>query len=110
MNPFDTLGTVIVGVYRTGKMQAWAKLAASCIATAFVSFWGTLGITLMSGKPMAYAIGAASLSMALSFLALWVRSPLTKGIPILYPGKIAAARIEQLTADGTEFNPNEGKR
>jgi hypothetical protein len=45
--------------------------------------------------------------MALSVLGIWLRSPLTKGIPILYPGRVEAARLEQLTSEGTVYSPNE---
>jgi hypothetical protein len=110
MNP---LATLAIGWYRTGKLQGWIRLLASCLVTAFVTFFGTFGLIVgalvNSGGVNALVIGlaAASTAMALSVLSLWLRSPLTKGIPILYPGKIEAARLTQLTDDGIVYNPNE---
>jgi len=110
MNPFDGLAKLIVGFVHEGHLQAWSRLAASILATAFVSFFGTLGTSIVAGRePMVIAIGHASLFMALMVLALWLKNPLTRGIPILYPGKIEAARMEQLVADGTVYNPNTAK-
>ena len=111
MNPFDGLAKLIVGFVHEGHLQAWSRLAASIAATAFVSFFGTLGTSIVAGhEPLAIAIGHGSLVMALMVLAIWLRNPLTRGIPILYPGAIEAARLKQLTADGTVYDPNEAKR
>src|SRR6266571_7986398 len=110
MNPFDGLAKLIIGLVHEGVVAAYMRLAASIAATAFVSFFGTLGTSIVAGhEPLAIAIGHASLVMALMVLALWLKNPLTRKIPILYPGKIEAARLEQLVADGTVYNPNEGK-
>src|SRR5437016_3724253 len=110
MNPFDGLARLVLGFVHQGIMQAWMRLAASIAATAFVSFFGTLGTSIVAAhEPIGIAFGHASLVMALMVLALWLKNPLTRKIPILYPGKIEAARLEQLVADGTVYNPNEGK-
>lgn len=107
MSPFDAIGQFALGLIKSGHVQGWYRLIASVLATAFVTFWGILGIALVQGSGWAVSFGTASLAMSLAVLGIWLRSPLTKGIPILYPSKIEAARIEQLTADGSVFNPNE---
>jgi hypothetical protein len=115
MNPLDALATFGLGLIHEGHLQGWFRLAASIAATAFVSFFGTLGISAMTQvqqgatphEALFLAAAHASLVMALMVLGIWLKSPLTKGIPILYPGKIEAARIEQLTGEGTVFNPND---
>jgi hypothetical protein len=115
MNPLGALAEFGLGLIREGHVQGWCRLAASILASAFVSFFGTLGLSalaeLQAGKPASVAIilalAHASIVMALMVLALWLKSPLTKGIPILYPGKIEAARLEQMAESGTVFNPND---
>ncbi len=115
MNPLDALAKFGLGLIHEGHVQAWCRLAASLIATAFVTFFGTLGVSTITniqvGTPPLAAIilaGAhASLLMALMVLGIWLKSPLTKGIPILYPGKIEASRLEQLASDGSVYNPND---
>src|SRR6266705_5577395 len=112
MNPFEGIATLLIGVYRTGKLQAWARLLASCSATAFITFFATFGLTvsaLAKGPPvvaLVMGLATASLAMALSVLGLWLRSPLTRNIPLLYPAKIEAARLQELVDDGTVYVPN----
>lgn len=115
MDPFNAIGNFAIGLIRTGKIQGWIKLAASCAATAFVTFFGIFGLSLtaalqsgtLAGQAIALSLGYASVAMAISVLSLWLRSPLTKGIPILYPGRIDAARLDTLEKEGTVFDPNE---
>jgi hypothetical protein len=118
MNPFTGIADFCLGLIREGHFQGWMRLIASLVITAFVSFFGTFSLSTLSqvqaGVPVIVAfplaIAHGSLMMSLMVLALWLRSPLTKGIAILYPGKLEAARLEQLVGDGTVFNPNDGKR
>lgn len=115
MNPLDTLAKFGLGLISEGHAQAWFRLIASILATAFVTFFGTLGLSVVgsvqSGMPavpaMMLAIAHSSLLMALMVLGIWLKSPLTKGIPVLYPGKIEAKRLEQLADSGTVYNPND---
>ena len=113
MNPFDGVARLILGIWSEGKLQGWIRLLASCSASAFIVFFGTFGLTvriLASGPPvtaLVMGLAAASLAMALAVLGLWIRSPLTKGLALVYPGKIEAARIQQLTEDGTVYVSNE---
>src|SRR6266700_398366 len=110
MNPFDGSAILFLGFVQQGLMGAWLSLVASMAATAFVALFGTQGTSIVAGhEPIGIAFGHASLVMALMVLALWFKNPLTRKIPILYPGKIEAARLEQLVADGTVYNPNEAK-
>ena len=103
----DALGNFILGWIKNGQMQAWLRLLMSLSGTAFVSFFGVLGITIVSLYPtlgpvgaLIIGLGSASLAMALSVLFLWRNSKLTKMIPIAVAGDIEAAYQETLEKQG----------
>ena len=101
------ISTIIVGIFgvmKKGKRRwAWFRFAMSIFGTAFVSFWGTWGVigggALTAGAEpiVALATGffAGALTMATAVLALWLRSPLTKGIPILAPMKVEENLLDE---------------
>ena len=115
MDPLSALAKFGLGLIHEGHVQGWMRLLASILATAFVTFFGTLGLStiaqVQTGVPanvaLVLALAHASVTMALMVLGIWLRSPLTQGTPILYPGAIEAKRLEQLADDGTVFNPND---
>ncbi len=85
------------GIHKNVKLKwAWFRFGSSIAGTAFISFWGTWGVVgggaLASGaEPLLALISgffAGALTMATAVLALWKRSPLTKGIPIMAPMKV----------------------
>ena len=94
------LSTIIVGIFgvlkKTEQKWAWFRFGASLFGTAFISFWGTWGAVgggaLAAGaEPLLALISGffvGALTMATAILALWKRSALTKGIPILAPMKV----------------------
>ena len=102
----DFLAKIILGVYHEGKVQAWIRLIFACSVSAFIAFFGIFGTTLLSTQSFLVSLGTASISMSVCVLLLWIKSPLTKGIPILYPGKIDTERIKQLTDDGIVYVEN----
>ena len=116
IDPFSAIATFGLGLIKNGQLQGWCRLAASLIATAFVTFFGTFGIAVVgliqtnSAAPLTLGLAYASISMSVAVLSLWLRSPLTKGIPILYPGKIESARLKELGDSGEVYNPNDQKR
>lgn len=115
MNPLNALASFAVGLIHEGHIQAWMRLLASILATAFVTFFGSFGLSLIAqvqsgvqySAAFVLALAHASALMALMVLGIWLKSPLTKGIPILYPGKIEAARLQELADSGTVYNPND---
>jgi hypothetical protein len=103
----DVIGNFILGWIKNGQMQAWIRLLMSLSGTAFVSFFGVFGLTIVSLYPtlgpvgaLIIGLGAASLAMALSVLFLWRNSKLTKMIPIAVAGDIEAAYQETLEKQG----------
>lgn len=113
-DPFSAIGGLIIGFHRTGKMQAWGRLIASVLATAFVTFWGTWGLsiwTLHGTMPEAgpvwvglLACANAMMAMASIVIWLWQKSEITKGIPIAYPVKVEA--VAPAIDGGIALDPN----
>lgn len=102
MNPFDALGSVILGIFRHKATQAWIRLLVSVLVTSFVTFTGVLGATILASYATFGALGAlivglgtASLSTASAVFYLWMRSPLTKKIPIALPQQVLKAADEE---------------
>lgn len=103
----DAIGNFILGWIKNGQMQAWLRLLMSLSGTAFVSFFGVLGLTIVSLYPtlgpvgaLIIGLGSASLAMAISVLFLWRNSKLTKMIPIAVAGDIEKAYQETLEKQG----------
>jgi hypothetical protein len=117
MDPISDIGGIVLGFIRRGEIQAWCRLGASCLATTVITGLGVFGISLageLAGGvpiPMALALSLASSCTLTSvcLYALWMKSPLTKNMPLLIPMKIEAARIEELTKEGTVYVVNDKK-
>jgi hypothetical protein len=115
MDSFTALAQLAIGIYRTGKLQAWGRLAASCIVTAFCGFWGTWGAAsiawYMSGKPIMTALFLGfckgCIAMAVLVMFLWRRSELTKKIPFVTTGTLREEEQKLALEQGLEYNPNE---
>jgi hypothetical protein len=113
---FDPLGAIasIIGtkmaVNQAGKItdkvlaetDEWYRFGMSLFGSAFCSFfgtWGTLtptlfasGMNLWPALVMGFCGGLAT--MAAVVYALWVRSPLTKGMPLMVPTTVQTKAIE----------------
>lgn len=108
LNPFDALGNVVLGFWKDGELQGWIRLFVSCLISILITFLGVFGITLgtceqQGMRPSAallISLATACTASAASLASLWIKSPYTKGIPILYPFTIEAKRIAALQHDG----------
>lgn len=106
MNIFGALATVIVGYMgiRKGEKLAeeWFRQGMSLFGTvliAFLGFFGAAGLaaTQMGYTPMGcfmFALFTAAGGTAAAVLALWKRSSLLKGIPVLSPMQVEKAVLE----------------
>lgn len=111
---FTAIASVINGYISTSKhikqKEAWFRLGMSIFGTSFVSFSFTFGTVaggaLANDVPplIALAMGVASgaAASAVYVAVLWKRSPLTKGIPIAYPGKVEEAILTE-QEQGTSY-------
>jgi len=81
----------------------WFRLVAAVLMTSYVGFPGMVGLVasaaLASGDSPWLALGkgiiGALLVVPLVVYNLWVRSDLTKGIPIALASQLAAAAVNQ---------------
>ena len=113
LDPLGAIATVISGKMaadRAGKIAGatleeadrWFQFGMSIFGTAFCSLFGAWAVA----TPALYTTGAgiwpalvlgfcAGLgTMAAMVYQLWVRSPLTKGIPLLVPAAVQKKAIE----------------
>lgn len=105
--PFGAIASLITGFYGVHKKmrqrQAWFRLGMSIFVTAFISFTGTWGLTIVAlnergvGDLTALLLGFAwgLIVMSASVVGLWLRSPLTKGMTIMVPRKIMEQEQDQ---------------
>jgi hypothetical protein len=96
---------LVNGLHRTKKeiqqKEGWFRLIMSIVVTSFVGFSGMMGITIWSLYDQYGAIGSLVLGfasgliwMAVTTVALWKRSPMTRGMSIVVPGKIEEKVLE----------------
>lgn len=98
-------GTYYKVVMKLNEADAWLRFGASLFGTAFVSFTGVWGMSIWALYPRlgvlaALALGFADglIAMAATTFLLWSRSPLTRGIPLMVPSRLAdKARQEDTT-------------
>ena len=101
------ISSLITGFYGVHKKmrqrQAWFRLGMSIFVTAFVSFFGTWGLTIVALQEkgtdiwVSLVLGFAwgLIVMSASVVGLWLRSPLTKGMAIVVPRKIMEQEQDQ---------------
>ena len=100
------IAELITGLYKVSEqneqMVEWVRTGLSLFGTAFVSFWGTWGLSIWALYPrfglwpalvLGYADGC--IVMASTVLILWKRSPLMRGVPIAAPTNIEQRALEQ---------------
>jgi hypothetical protein len=103
------IAELITGIYKvrkdTDQAEEWFRIGVSLFGTAFVSFWGTWGLSIWALYPrfglwpalvLGYADGC--IVMASTVLILWKRSPLMRGIPIAAPMNVEQRALEQSVA------------
>jgi hypothetical protein len=112
-DPLAALASLITGkmaVDKAGKIAGltldeadrWFRFGASLFGTAFVSFAGSWGLSIWALYPK-FGIGASLglgfadglIAMAATVFLLWSRSPLTQGIPLMVPSKLAEKAVQQ---------------
>lgn len=84
----DPLSAVVklIGVWRESKQaQAWARLLGSMLFSGLIAFLGSAGSALVAGQGLLVGLGYGLLAAATSLLALFVASPLTRGMMISVP-------------------------
>lgn len=118
MGIFEAISSVIVGWMQVNKAsklaEDWFKQGMSIFGTAFVCFFGTFGAvgytSIKTGDAPLVAFMLAlfmgSGAMAAGVGLLWLRSPLTRGIPLLVPMSVEKHMQE---SDHVYHEPNAEK-
>lgn len=93
-DPFAAIAELILGVYKTRKVQTWARLIFSLCFSATTSALFTCGSILVSTKSWPIALGSGMMIAAIVSTVLFRTSPLTKGMQAVLPSEEAAKEIE----------------
>jgi len=96
---------LITGLIREHKLDQWGRLFISLASSYFVGFNAAGGAALIAGHGLLLALGAGMLGGVCSFVFIYVRSPLTKNIPIAIPASV----IVQAEASDLTWNKRDEK-
>lgn len=87
----DPLGAIVkfIEVWRRGgEEKKWAELYFSLWFAAIVAFLSTTGGWLSAGSAWSVSIGYGMIAAATSLTAIWLASPLTRGMTASIPKKV----------------------
>lgn len=83
------------------QLKAWLSLLASMVFSGVIAFLSGMGSALVAGKSFLVSFGWGELAAAGVLLALFVRSPLTRGLLIVVPAEASKA-LEELDTNTIE--------
>jgi hypothetical protein len=126
MNPFEGLAKFALGLIEQKTLQNWLKLLFEMIASGILTFMLTCGVFLIGSKlwaiyfpdfntgiavvpegDWALSIGLGLVTSAMMVIAVFRRSPLSKGLMLVLPSWEAAAEI---AANIQEIERNQEKK
>jgi len=86
-DPFRAVADIIVGIHNAGKVQGWARLIFSMVASYLISLNVIAGTMLAAGSPWGVALGSGMLAGAgFSFVAFTrANRKLTEGVVLAVP-------------------------
>ena len=87
----DPLGAIVkfIEIWRRGgEEKKWAELYFSLWFAAIVAFLSTTGGWLAVGSGLLVSVGYGMLASATSLAAIWLASPLTRGMTTSLPKKV----------------------
>ena len=113
MTPWDAIGNLVLGLWKSHKVEKWVRAWMSVILSGLLTFlftWGTvIGATYHTVGALGSLVlgfGAALVATAGSVLAIVRKVEQFKEIALFFPAAIEAA-IKKIEAEGgTEFDPN----
>ena len=111
--PWDALGNLILGLWKSHKVEKWVKAWMSLILSALITFifvWGTAIVSLYAtmGGTGALIVGFGSALIATSATILMIvrRTEQFKNIALWFPSKVEEAAGEITDKYGSTFDPN----
>jgi hypothetical protein len=111
--PWDAIGNLVLGLWKSHKVEKWVRAWMSLIISALLTFlfvWGTSIVSLYSklGATGALVVGFGSALIMTSAAILMIvrRTEQFKNVALWFPTKIEEAAGDILEKYGTEFDPN----
>ena len=93
MNPFDALAEFVLGRMKQSAMALWLKLIFELVFSAIVAFLFVAGTVALSTRSWLVGLATGMVMAAICMVAVFRRSPLTKGLTVVLPGAEAAREI-----------------
>lgn len=93
---FDLPGALVKGIalWKQGKRaQKWARLIFTMLFSATVGFLSAMGGALVASEPFLVAFGAGMLAAAAGLVAVFMASPLTRGMVAAIPKDVMDRRL-----------------
>ena len=86
------IGSAVVRFFaewrRSKRALAWGRLVFSMAFSGIASFYGVAGAARIAGEPEIIADGMGMLAVAVSLVALFTKSEMTRGMTISVPSKV----------------------
>jgi len=115
-DPFNAIGELILGFWKSHKAEKWVWAWMSLILSALLTFlfvWGTsigsLYSTVGAGGSLVLGFGLALVATAGSILAIVRKVEQFRNIALFFPAKIEQSIQDMIKDGGTEFDPNKQK-
>lgn len=117
MLPWDSIGNLVLGVWKSHKAEKWVKAWVSLTLSALITFTFVWGTAIMTFYPKFGAVGALVMGFGSALIAVSavilvkVRTDEQfKNIALVFPSKVDQV-AEGITRDyGTTFDPNLQKK
>ena len=94
MDPFQAIGSFILGKLKQNIIQEWARLLFGMAFSGLTAFLFVCGSDLAAGALAAKAIGEGMVAAAVVLVALFLRSRLTRGIAVAILAGLAKKESE----------------
>jgi hypothetical protein len=115
--PWDAIGNLVLGLWKSHKVEKWIKAWMSLIISALLTFffiWGTTIVSLyqLIGAVGALTVGFGSALIATSATILMIvrRNEQFKNISLWFPSKIEETATDITKAYGSTFDPNKQEK
>jgi hypothetical protein len=110
--PWDALGNLILGVWKSHKAEEYLRAWLSLIFSALITFLFVWGSSILSLYPkfgngaLVVGFGAALVAASASIVMIIRRNPKFKNIALWFPSKVEEAAGNITAEYGSTFDPN----
>jgi hypothetical protein len=114
--PWDAIGNLILGLWKSHKFEKWVKAWTSVVLSALLTFlfvWGSsigaLYHTVGATGALVLGFGAALVAASGATLTIVRKVTQFKEIALFFPSAIENAIAKIQAEGGSEFDPNQQK-